>query len=153
LTRPEGFLSSFASGGKRSGVRDGMYEAVTNDIAVTVRPQYLADRSDPAKRQFFWAYTVEIENRGRMAVQLKRRHWIITDGRGRRQEVRGPGVVGEEPIIEPGESYRYTSGCPLDTPDGFMVGSYDMIDDDGRAFAVAIPAFSLDSPESRRTMN
>jgi ApaG protein len=130
-----------------------MYEAVTNDIAVSVAPQYLADRSDPEKHQFFWAYTVEIANRSRKAVQLKRRHWIITDGRGQRHEVKGQGVVGEEPIIEPGESFSYTSGCPLDTPDGFMVGSYDMIGDDGRAFSVAIPAFSLDSPESRRVVN
>jgi ApaG protein len=130
-----------------------MYQAITRDICVTVEPQYLADRSDPEKRQFFWAYTVEIENRGATAVQLKRRHWIITDGRGQRHEVRGPGVVGEEPIIEPGERFRYTSGCPLDTPDGFMVGSYDMIGDDGGVFSVAIPAFSLDSPEGRRVLN
>jgi ApaG protein len=130
-----------------------MYRAITQDISVTVEPQYLADRSEPAKRQYFWAYTVAIENQGRTAVQLKRRHWIITDGRGQRHEVKGQGVVGEEPIIEPGETYRYTSGCPLDTPDGFMTGSYDMIGDDGRVFAVAIPAFSLDSPESSRTLN
>jgi ApaG protein len=130
-----------------------MYQATTRDISVTVEPQYLADRSEPAKRQYFWAYTVEIANLGTTAVQLKRRHWIITDGRGQRQEVKGPGVVGEEPIIEPGTSFRYTSGCPLDTPDGFMVGSYDMISDDGGVFTVAIPAFSLDSPESRRVLN
>jgi ApaG protein len=130
-----------------------MYQATTRDISVTVQPQYLADRSEPAKRQYFWAYTVEIANQGMTAVQLKRRHWIITDGRGQRHEVKGPGVVGEEPIIEPGTSFRYTSGCPLDTPDGFMVGSYDMIGDDGSSFTVAVPAFSLDSPESRRVLN
>jgi ApaG protein len=130
-----------------------MYQAITRDISVTVQPQYLADRSEPAKSQYFWAYTIEITNQGAKAVQLKRRHWIITDGRGQRHEVKGPGVVGEEPIIEPGESFRYTSGCPLDTPDGFMVGSYDMIGDDGRTFSVAIPAFSLDSPDSRRVLN
>jgi ApaG protein len=130
-----------------------MYQATTRDISVTVQPQYLADRSEPAKRQYFWAYTVEITNQGGTAVQIKRRHWIITDGRGQRHEVKGPGVVGEEPIIEPGESFRYTSGCPLDTPDGFMVGSYDVIGDDGSTFSVAIPAFSLDSPESRRVLN
>jgi ApaG protein len=130
-----------------------MYQAITRDICVTVEPQYLADRSDPEKRQFFWAYTVAIENRGAAAVQLKRRHWIITDGRGHRHEVKGQGVVGEEPIIEPGESFQYTSGCPLNTPDGFMVGSYDMIGDDGGVFSVAIPAFSLDSPEGRRVLN
>jgi ApaG protein len=130
-----------------------MYQATTRDISVTVQPQYLADRSEPARRQYFWAYTIEITNLGATAVQLKRRHWIITDGRGQRHEVKGPGVVGEEPIIEPGTSYRYTSGCPLDTPDGFMVGSYDMIGDDGSVFSVAIPAFSLDSPESGRVLN
>lgn len=130
-----------------------MYQAITRDISVTVEPQYLADRSEPAKRQYFWAYTIEITNQGTTAVQLKRRHWIITDGRGQRHEVKGPGVVGEEPIIEPGESFRYTSGCPLDTPDGFMVGSYDMIGDDGTVFSVAIPAFSLDSPRDRRVLN
>jgi ApaG protein len=130
-----------------------MYQAITDHICVTVEPQYLPERSEPGKRQYFWAYTIDIENRGRSAVQLKRRHWIITDGRGQRHEVNGPGVVGEEPIIEPGESYTYTSGCPLDTPDGFMTGSYDMIGEDGRSFSVAIPAFSLDSPESRRTLN
>ncbi len=130
-----------------------MYQATTHDIRVTVEPQYLADRSEPEKRQFFWSYTVRIENLGRFAVQLKRRHWIITDGRGQRHEVKGPGVVGEEPIIEPGESFSYTSGCPLDTPDGFMTGSYDMIGDDGGSFSIAIPAFSLDSPASRRTLN
>jgi ApaG protein len=130
-----------------------MYQAITRDISVTVEPQYLADRSEPARQQYFWAYTIEIANNGPTAVQLKRRHWIITDGRGKRHEVKGPGVVGEEPIIEPGTSFRYTSGCPLDTPDGFMVGSYDMIGDDGGVFSVAIPAFSLDSPQSRRVLN
>ena len=130
-----------------------MYKAITRGISVTVEPQYLADRSDPARGQYFWAYTIEIANHGDAAVQLKRRHWIITDGRGQRHEVKGPGVVGEEPIIEPGEAFRYTSGCPLDTPDGFMVGSYDMIGEDGGVFRVEIPAFSLDSPASRRTLN
>jgi ApaG protein len=130
-----------------------MYQAITHDIAVTVEPQYLADRSEPSRRQYFWAYTVEIENRGEQTVQLKRRHWIITDGKGQKHEVSGPGVIGEEPIIAPGESFRYTSGCPLDTPDGFMVGSYDMIGDNGDHFSVAIPAFSLDIPVPRRILN
>jgi ApaG protein len=130
-----------------------VYQAITCDIAVTVEPHYVADRSDPSQNQYFWAYTVEIENRSPRAVQLKRRHWIITDGRGQKHEVKGPGVVGEEPIIAPGEVFRYTSGCPLDTPDGFMVGSYDMIGENGDAFRVAIPAFSLDLPAPRRILN
>jgi ApaG protein len=130
-----------------------MYQAITRMIAVTVEPRYLPDRSEPERRQYFWAYTVDIENRGKKAVQLKRRHWIITDGRGGKQEVKGPGVVGEEPIIAPGESFRYTSGCPLDTPDGFMAGSYTMIGEDGDTFDVEIPTFSLDLPASRRVLN
>jgi ApaG protein len=130
-----------------------MYRSVTRGISVSVVPQFLADRSDPQRNVWFWAYTVEIENRGQAAVQLKRRHWIITDGRGQRQEVRGDGVVGEEPIIEPGESFSYTSGCPLETPQGIMVGSYQMISESGEVFDVAIPAFSLDTPDSRRVLN
>ncbi len=130
-----------------------MYQAITREISVTVEPHYVADRSSPEKSQYFWAYTVEIENRSSHAVQLKRRHWIITDGRGHKHEVKGPGVVGEEPIIAPGETFHYTSGCPLDTPDGFMLGSYDMIGEDGDTFSVAIPAFSLDVPASRRVLN
>jgi ApaG protein len=130
-----------------------MYQAVTHMIAVTVEPAYLPERSEPASNQFFWTYTVEIENRSVRSVQLKRRHWIITDGRGVRHEVQGQGVVGEEPIIGPGESFRYTSGCPLDTRDGFMVGHYTMIGEDGDTFLVDIPAFSLDIPVSRRVLN
>jgi ApaG protein len=130
-----------------------MYQAITHDVAVSVQPEYQADRSEPAKRQFFWAYTVEIENRGTRTVQLKRRHWIITDGRGVKHEVNGEGVVGEEPIIAPGESFRYTSGCPLDTPDGFMVGHYTMIGENGDRFQVEIPAFSLDIPAPSRVLN
>jgi ApaG protein len=130
-----------------------MYQAITHDIAVTVEPQYLADRSEPSRQQFFWAYTVEIENRSGRSVQLKHRHWIITDGKGQKHEVSGPGVIGEEPVIAPGASFRYTSGCPLDTPDGFMVGSYDMIRENGDRFSVAIPAFSLDVPVLRRILN
>jgi ApaG protein len=130
-----------------------MYQAVTHLIAVSVEPQFLAERSEPRQNQFFWAYTVDIENRSDKAVQLKRRHWIITDGRGQKHEVKGPGVVGEEPIIAPGESFRYTSGCPLDTPDGFMVGHFTMIGEDGDTFLIDIPAFSLDIPAPRRVLN
>lgn len=130
-----------------------MYQAITHDVAVSVQPEYQADRSEPAKRQFFWAYTVEIENRSALTVQLKRRHWTITDGRGVTHEVKGDGVVGEEPVIKPGESFRYTSGCPLDTPDGFMVGNYTMIGENGDSFQVEIPAFSLDIPATSRVLN
>jgi ApaG protein len=130
-----------------------MYQAITHGVAVTVEPEYLADRSEPTKRQFFWAYTVEIENRSASTVQLKRRHWIITDGRGVKHEVNGEGVIGEEPIIAPGESFRYTSGCPLDTPDGFMVGNYTMVGENGDSFRVEIPAFSLDIPAPSRILN
>ena len=130
-----------------------MYQSVTHKISVTVEPRYMPDRSEPSSNQYFWAYTIEIENRGPKPVQLKRRHWIITDGRGLKQEVKGAGVVGEEPIINPGESFSYTSGCPLDTPSGFMVGTYTMISEDGDAFTVDIPAFSLDMPAQRRVLN
>jgi ApaG protein len=130
-----------------------MYQAITHDIIVTVDPTYMTERSEPEKRQYFWAYEVEIENRGTQTVQLVRRHWIITDGRGQKHNVRGTGVIGEEPFIPPGEIFRYTSGCPLDTPDGFMVGSYTMVTEDGSSFEVAIPAFSLDIPAARRILN
>src|SRR5262249_4804217 len=98
-------------------------------------------------------YTVEITNLGKASVQLKTRHWRITDGNGRTEEVRGPGVVGEQPMLEPGQTFTYTSGCPLKTPQGMMVGSYQMVDGDGRMLDVKIPAFSLDSPFSRPTLN
>ena len=130
-----------------------MYTAVTRDIQITVMPQFVADRSEPEEGQFFWAYTIEITNLGRERVQLIARHWIITDGNGVVEEVQGPGVVGEQPVIQPGESFRYTSGCPLNTPSGIMVGSYRMLDAEGHPFDVDIPAFSLDSPFAKRVLN
>lgn len=129
------------------------YEARTDDIVVRVRPSYLAGQSDPDAGRWVWAYQVEIENRGPLAVQLMARHWLITDARGLEEEVRGPGVVGEQPVIEPGQRYAYASGCPLTTPSGAMVGSYFMTDAEGRAFEAAIPAFSLDVPGERRVLN
>jgi ApaG protein len=123
-----------------------MYSSVTRDIRVSVEPVYLTDRSEPDEQRFFWAYTVEIANGGTAPVQIIARHWIITDANGRREEVRGIGVVGEQPVIPPGASFKYTSGCPLTTPSGTMVGSYQAVGDDGEVFAVAIPAFSLDIP-------
>ena len=130
-----------------------MYSAMTHDIEVSVAPDFNAERSSPANGHYFWAYTMTITNHGQVPVQLLTRHWIITDASGQQQEVKGKGVVGEQPEILPGESYEYTSGVPLPTASGFMRGSYGMIGADGRAFDIAIPAFSLDAPTLRRTLN
>jgi ApaG protein len=130
-----------------------MYSETTRSIRVTVEPVYLEDQSSPAESRYVWAYHVRIDNLGGERVQLRSRHWRITDGLGRMQEVRGPGVVGEQPVIEPGEHYEYTSGTPLGTPSGIMVGSYQMETADGRRFNVAIPAFSLDSPHQPIRLN
>jgi ApaG protein len=130
-----------------------MYEAVTRGIRVSVTPSYLEEESTPEENYFFWAYTVVIANEGNETVQLKSRVWRITDARGNTEEVRGPGVVGQTPVIPPGESFTYTSGCPLRTPQGIMVGSYQMTDARGELFNVAIPAFSLDSPFAARKMH
>jgi ApaG protein len=130
-----------------------MYTAVSNNIKVTVRPKYLAERSEPDEDRYFWSYTIEIANDGDRTVQLTHRHWQITDANGHREEVRGPGVVGEQPKLKPGDAFSYTSGCPLRTPSGVMVGTYRMVDESGRAFDVAIPAFSLDSPHLKRVLN
>ncbi|MGE0626777.1 MAG: Co2+/Mg2+ efflux protein ApaG [Hyphomicrobiaceae bacterium] len=130
-----------------------MYEATTAGIRVRVRPSYVDDQSQPDENYYFWAYDVEITNLGAETVQLQTRYWRITDANGRTEEVRGPGVVGEQPRLEPGQSFNYTSGCPLRTPQGVMVGSYQMVNQDGRMFDVAIPAFSLDSPHLRPTFN
>ena len=130
-----------------------MYQSVTRNIEVTVTPQYLPDRSAPDSGEYFWAYTIEITNRGVETVQLRTRHWCITDANGRRQEVKGAGVIGRQPVLKPGESFEYTSGVPLPTPSGFMTGTYGMAFVNGEAFDIAIPTFSLDSPETRRTIN
>ena len=130
-----------------------MYRAVTRNIEVTVTPRFLSERSSPENGYFFWAYTIDIANLGRETVQLKTRHWRITDALGRLQEVKGPGVVGEEPVLKPGDSYEYTSGVPLPTPSGFMVGSYGMVTGRGEHFDVEVPAFSLDSSYAERTIN
>jgi ApaG protein len=123
-----------------------MYQKTTQNISVTVQPTYLDDQSSPADNYYVWAYRVKIENLGGDTVQLRDRHWRITDAMGRVQEVRGPGVVGEQPVLKPGESFEYTSGTPLSTPSGIMVGTYGMEQVGGDRFSVAIPAFSLDSP-------
>jgi len=130
-----------------------MYKAITDGIEVTVEPRFMADRSDPLAGRYFWAYTVEISNRGPRTVRLVARHWRITDGHGKLEEVRGEGVVGEQPVLRGGERYKYTSGCPLTTPSGIMAGAYQMVDEDGQAFDVEIPAFSLDTPDTRRSLN
>ena len=130
-----------------------MYEAVTRGIRISVTPQYLDDQSAPEDSEFFWAYTIEITNETEKKVQLRSRVWHITDGLGNTEEVRGPGVVGEQPVIIPGCSFSYTSGCPLGTPSGIMVGSYQMEGEDGALFDVAIPAFSLDCPFAVRSVN
>jgi ApaG protein len=130
-----------------------MYRAVTRQIEVIVEPTFLPERSSAQDGRFFWAYTIVIVNSGRETVQLKTRHWIITDGTGRNQEVHGEGVVGEQPVLEPGERFEYTSGVPLATASGFMTGSYQMVTENGEPFEIDIPAFSLDSPGQRRTLN
>ncbi len=123
-----------------------MYKSTTRGITVTVEPFFLEEQSLPDQGRFVWAYRVRIENGGEDTVKLVSRHWKITDALGRLQEVRGAGVVGEQPVLEPGDSFEYTSGTPLPTPSGIMVGTYQMVGPDGEEFDIAIPAFSLDSP-------
>jgi ApaG protein len=117
--------------------------AVTRGIAVRVAVSYLAEQSDPRSERWFWSYHVRIENGGDKAVQLLSRSWTIVDGRGTVHDVVGEGVVGEMPLIEPGASFDYVSGCPLDTPNGSMKGHYRMVDEDGAAFDADIPRFNL----------
>jgi len=130
-----------------------MYSATTRSITVSVEPTYLEDQSSPGEHRYVWAYRVRIENQGPETVQLRRRHWRITDAMGRTQEVRGPGVIGEQPVLAPGASFEYTSGTPLATPSGIMVGTYEMETKQGESFAIAIPAFSLDSPHQSVRLN
>jgi ApaG protein len=130
-----------------------MYRAVTRQIVVTVEPNFLPDKSSAEKREYFWAYTIVITNTGAETVQLRTRHWIITDAAGRQQEVRGEGVVGEQPVLAPGERFEYTSGVPLPTASGFMTGRYQMVTARGERFEIDVPTFSLDSPDSRRVLN
>jgi ApaG protein len=130
-----------------------IYEATTRSITVKVSPDFLEDDSAPLRDYYFWAYTVEIHNGGRERVQLLARHWRITDAMGRVQEVRGAGVVGEQPMLDPDEGFRYTSGVPLRTPPGIMHGWYTMETEDGERFEIEIPAFSLDSPYTARRLN
>ena len=130
-----------------------MYCQTTRAIRVAVEPFYVAEQSEPRAGRYVFGYRVTIENRGGETVQLLNRHWRITDAAGRLVEVKGAGVVGEQPRLEPGESFRYTSGTPLDTPSGIMVGTYQMVTEGGEVFDVKIPAFSLDAPGTRGAVN
>jgi ApaG protein len=123
-----------------------MFTKTTRDIKITATPQFLAEHSEPADDHYVWAYTIQLENAGSETVQLMRRHWKITDAEGQMQEVRGEGVIGEQPILAPGQSYRYTSGAALHTASGLMFGEYEMVTPLGERFEVEVPAFSLDSP-------
>lgn len=130
-----------------------MYTETTRGITVTVDPVFLEDQSSPADSHYVWAYRVRIENKSAETVQLKRRHWVITDSMGHVQEVQGAGVVGEQPVLQPGQSFEYTSGTPLPTPSGIMSGTYQMESLTGDQFDVVVPAFSLDSPHERVRLN
>src|ERR1700722_14693990 len=130
-----------------------MYERETRFIHVAVKPAYLDDQSDPDERRFVWSYTVTIENRGAEPVQLISRYWNITDGLGRIEEREGAGVVGAQPVIAPGESFEYTSGCPLTTASGLMSGRYQMKAASGEDFEAEIPLFLLESPYEQRQIH
>jgi ApaG protein len=129
------------------------YELETRRIRVAVKPAYLDDQSSPEDDRYVWSYTVTIENRGSEPVQLLSRTWNIVDGSGRMQEISGPGVVGAQPVIGPGESFQYTSGCPLETASGSMSGRYQMMSASGESFEAEIPAFLLESPYERRQIH
>lgn len=130
-----------------------MFERKTKDVIVRVEPDYLSEQSSPSDDRFIWAYTVEIENQTGTDLCVKERFWQIADSRGQVQEVRGSGVVGEQPVLKPGEVFRYTSGAPLTAPSGMMLGSYKMEGPDGHSFDVDIPAFILESPHEPRLLN
>jgi ApaG protein len=129
------------------------YAATTRGIKVSVAPTYLETRSSPDSSEYVWAYRVIIENQGQETVQLLSRHWMITNARGELTEVKGPGVVGEQPVLKPGERFEYTSGAPLNTPSGMMGGAYQMETERGERFDIEIPTFSLDIPDQRALLN
>ena len=130
-----------------------MYSRKTRKINITVNPYFLDDQSEPDEQHFVWAYQVTIDNQGNEKVQLKNRYWKIIDSNGSEQEVKGEGVVGEQPILNPGEKFEYTSGTPLSTPSGFMGGYYEMETKTGKKFEAIIPQFSLDSPFIKNNLN
>ena len=125
----------------------------THNIKIEVKSFYLEEHSEPEENSFLWAYQVKIKNNGKKTVKLLRRHWKIIDAFGHTKEVRGEGVVGEQPTLEPGKSFEYTSGTPLSTSSGLMHGSYFMINNEGLDFEVKIPAFSLDIPDIKNRLN
>lgn len=130
-----------------------MYTRTTRNIKVTVVPLYLMEQSDPNEHHYVWAYTIQLENFGEETVQLLNRYWHITDAAGRVQEVRGAGVIGEQPVLQPEDTYQYTSGVALTTPSGIMTGHYEMNTADGEIFLIEIPTFSLDSPDQFKRPN
>jgi ApaG protein len=125
-----------------------MNSQTTRGVTITATPQYLPEQSEPGAHRFVWAYHILIHNEGADTVKLLNRYWHITDARGKVEEVRGPGVVGEQPVLRPGEAFRYTSGVPLGTPSGFMHGHYEMRLDSGETFDAIVPMFSLDLPSA-----
>jgi ApaG protein len=133
--------------------RRALYVKETHAVRVTVMPTYLDDESSPEDNRFVWSYAITIENRGVETVQLRSRYWRITDATGRVMEVRGAGVVGQQPTLKPGDSFEYTSGTPLSTPSGFMAGTYQMLSDAGESFQIEIPLFSLDIPDQPRRVH
>ena len=130
-----------------------MYTKTTKSINITVNPCYLEEQSEPEEHHYVWTYQVTINNLGQETVQLKNRYWKITDSNGTKLEIKGEGVVGEQPVLEPGEKYEYTSGTPLSTPSGFMEGYYEMETKNGKKFDATIPLFSLDSPHVSNKLN
>ncbi|PLX35554.1 MAG: Co2+/Mg2+ efflux protein ApaG [Hyphomicrobiales bacterium] len=130
-----------------------MFEAETQHIRIEVTPVFLDEQSEPAENRYVWAYTIRIINQGEQRVQLISRYWHITDAIGQVQEVRGQGVVGEQPVLDPGDEFEYTSGTPLSTASGIMRGHYVMHDEDGEPFQVEVPAFSLDCPYEIHSLN
>ena len=125
-----------------------MAESKRYEITVMPKSAYLADQSDPAKHQYVFAYTITLTNTGTVAAQLISRHWYITDGDHKVQEVKGLGVVGQQPVLKPGESFEYTSGASIPTPVGTMKGAYQMVGEDGQSFEAAIPLFTLSVPRT-----
>jgi ApaG protein len=130
-----------------------MYRAVTRQIEVTVEPNFLPERSSAEQSKYFWSYTIVITNSSDETVQLRERYWIITDASGHQQHIRGEGVVGEQPVLAPGERFEYTSGVPLSTASGIMAGRYQMVSESGERFEIEVPTFSLDSPDIKRVLN